>query len=233
MIELVGVVVSGERGERRLDRCSFAVRPGEILGLVGGTGSGKSSALAVAAGALKPLRGRLVLDGRDVTRSPRKLRGVAGLLAHELPGPFDLTLGEWLELWASLDAVPRAELPGRLETALKAFPLPALHTPVSRLSHGQRRHLALARLWVRRPQVYLLDQPGDALDGTGLRALTAALREVAAQGASVVLADAAPHLAASVCDRVACLEAGQVVMDARRGDAEFEQRIAAAQGWTT
>lgn len=97
MIELVGVVV-GDGGERRLDRCSFAVRPGEVLGLVGGSGSGKSTALAVAAGALRPDRGRLVLDGRDVTRSRGRLRGATGLLPHAVPGPHDLTVDEWLML---------------------------------------------------------------------------------------------------------------------------------------
>lgn len=231
MIELVGVVV-GVEGERRLDRCSFAVRPGEVLGLVGGSGSGKSTALAVAAGALRPDRGRLVLDGRDVTRSRGRLRGATGLLTHEVPGPHDLTVDEWLMLWASLDDVPAKERGERIAAAQRRFGVAPGRWTVGRLSHGARRRLGLARLWVRRPAVYLLDQPGDALDGAGLRQLTAAVREVAAGGAAVVIADAAPHLPASLCDRVACIEAGTVVMEAKRGEAEFEARIASAQGWS-
>lgn len=231
MIELVGVVV-GIGGRRSLDRCGFAVRPGEIVGLVGGTGSGKSTALAVAAGALKPDRGRLVLDGRDVTRNRAKLRDAAGLLPHAVPGPFDLTVEEWLDLWASLDGVPAAERGVRVAAARDRFGLTASGVPVGGLSHGMLRRLGLVRLWVRQPRVYLLDQPGDALDGHGLRMLTAAVRKVAADGAAVVIADAAPHLPASLCDRAVCLEAGAVVMEAKRGEPDFEQRIAAAQGWS-
>lgn len=231
VIELVGIVV-GIGGERRLDRCSFAVRPGEVLGLVGGSGSGKSTALAVAAGALAPDRGRLVLDGRDVSRARGKLRGATGLLTHEVPGPHDLTVDEWLALWASLDDVPASERGERISRARGRFGVSPGGWTVGRLSHGERRRLGLARLWVRRPGVYLLDQPGDALDGSGLRQLTAAVREVAAGGASVVIADAAPHLVASLCDRVACIEAGAVVLEVARGDSAFEGRIAAAQGWS-
>lgn len=231
MIELVGVVV-GLGGGRRLDRCSFAVRPGEVVGLVGGTGSGKSTALMVAAGALKPDRGRLMLDGRDVTRSRSKLRAVAGLLPHAMPGPFDLTVEEWLDLWASLDGVPAAERGVRIAAARDRFEVPPTRVPVGGLSHGMRRRLTLVRLWVRQPDVYLLDQPGDALDGHGLRMLTAAVRALAADGKAVVIADAAPHLAASLCDRAVCLEAGAAVMEAKRGEADFEQRIASAQGWS-
>lgn len=231
MIELVGVVI-GSGDQRRLDRCGFAVRPGEILGVVGGSGSGKSTALSVAAGALAPARGRLVLDGRDVTRTPSKLRAVAGLVGHTLPGPFDSTVDDWLVLWASLDDVPAAERAERIARARKTFEIVPGHWPVHRLGHGHRRRLALARLWVRQPKVYLLDQPGDAVDGTGLRLLTAAVRAVAADGASVIIADSAPHLVASVCDRVVCIEAGAIVMEARRGEREFEQRIASAQGWS-
>lgn len=231
MIELVGVVV-GIGGERRLDRCSWAVRPGEVLGLVGGCGSGKSTALAVAAGALRPERGRLVLDGRDVTRARRKLRGATALLTHAVPGPLDVTVDEWLMLWASLDDVPARERAERVARAKARFGVAPGAWLVARLSHGERRRLGLARVWVRRPDVFLLDQPGDALDGEGLRQLTAAVREAAAGGAAVVISDSAPHLAASLCDRVVCFEAGAVVMEAKRGDAEFEARIAAAQGWS-
>lgn len=230
-IELVGVVV-GIGGGRRLDRCGFAVRPGEIVGLVGGTGSGKSTALQVAAGALKPDRGRLMLDGRDVTRSRSKLRAAAGLLPHAMPGPFDLTVDEWLDLWASLDGVPAAERGVRIAAARDRFGVPSGGGLVGQLSHGMRRRLTLVRLWVRQPDVYLLDQPGDALDGHGLRMLTAAVRTVAADGKAVVIADAAPHLPASLCDRVVCLEAGAVVLEVKRGDADFERHIASAQGWS-
>ncbi len=224
MLELRGVVV-----EERLDRCSFAARPGEVLGLVGGSASGKSSALAVGAGQITPRRGRVLLDARDATSS--RLRAAVGLAGHELPGPYDLDSAAWLRLWAQLDGVSRADFGARSEAVGELFGIPTGSDPVGRLSRGSRQRLNLARLWLRDPPVYLLDAPGDGLDGEGLRRLTAAVREVAAQGRTVLLADASPHLPTSLCDRVVCLAAGAVTREAARGDEDFGQQVAAAQGW--
>ncbi len=231
MIELVGVVVSDGR-RNRLDRCGFTIRPGEIFGLVGGSGSGKSTALKVAAGALQPSRGRILLEGRDVTRSLNRVRSVAGLLTHDTPGPHDLSAAEWLSLWAGLDGVPAGGRRDRIGRACERFEFKDTGTRVAHLSRGQRRRLALIRLWVRAPSLYVLDQPGDVLDGEGLRCFTAAVRDVVSSGATVLIADAAPHLPASLCDRVGCLEKGVVTAEVNRADADFGSRIAASQGWS-
>lgn len=227
---MVGVVVSDGR-RNRLDRCGFAVRPGEVFGLVGGSGAGKSTALAVAAGVLQPSRGRVLLDGQDVTRSLHRVRAVAGLLSHELPGPYDLTVSEWLSLWTGLDGVRLSERRARTDAACERFRVVNRNTPVAQLSRGHRRRLALARLWARQPALYVLDQPGDGLDGEGLRCFTAAVRAVVAAGSTVILADAAPHLPASLCDRVGCIEKGAITAEVSRSEAEFGSRIAESQGW--
>lgn len=231
MIELVGVVVS-DGGRNRLDRCGFAVRPGEIYGLVGGSGSGKSTALRVAAGALQPSRGRILVEGRDVTRGLNRLRAISGLLSHDTPGPLDLSASEWLTLWAGLDGVPAGERAQRIARASERFEFTGMGCVVAHLSRGERRRLALVRLWVRAPRLYVLDQPGDVLDGAGLRCFTAAVREVVSDGATVLLSDAAPHLPASLCDRVGCIENGAVAAEVSRSDADFGSRIAASQGWS-
>ena len=78
-----------------------------------------------------------------------------------------------------------------------------------------------------------MDRHGRARDGDGLRRLTHAIRQVASDGRTVVLTDASPHLPVAVCDRVVCLAAGAATGEARRGAADFEGRIAAAQGWSS
>ncbi len=224
MLELRGVVV-----DARLDRCSFEARPGEVLGLVGGTGSGKSSALEVASGRLSARRGRVLLDGRDA--SPARLAGATALVGHDPDGPGDRTVDAWLHLWAGLDGVPPRELTQRLAQVRDRLGTPPGARVVGELSSGERRRLGLARAWIRRPEVLLLDAPGDGLDGAGLRVLTAAIREAAAGGTTVVLAAAAPHLPSALCDRVVMLRAGAVVAEASRSEKNFEARVAEAQGW--
>lgn len=233
MLEFVGVVVA-DRGVMRLDRCSFAVRPGEILGLVGPTGSGKTTALEVAAGLVAPARGRVLLDGRDATRRPARLREAAALLDGDRPAPTDLTVEAWLRLWAGLDGVAADERAPRIEAVLDRLGLRAVRArPVETLSCGEARRLTLARLWIRRPAIYLLDGPGDGLDGEGLAALSAAIREAASGGATVVLTAAGPYLPTTLCDRVLHLEGGAVRGEIVRGEPDFKARVARAQGWKT
>lgn len=231
MIELVGVVVNAAAGPR-LDRCAFEVQAGEVVGLVGPMGAGKTTALAVLGGVLAPDRGRVLLEGRDVSRKAGRLRGVAGLAQHALPGPYDLTAEAWLTLWAGMDAVPRGARAERVKAAAEQFGVPT-GVQVDALSHGARRRLALARLWVRQPRLYLLDGPDEGLDGDGLRRLTNAIRSATAAGATVVLTGAAPHLASAVCDRVVCLAGGAVTGQIRRADADFAAGVARAAGWAT
>lgn len=224
MLELRGVVVEG-----RLERCSFAARPGEVLGLVGASGSGKSSALAVAAGQVAARRGRVLYEDRDANAA--RLRAVVGLAGHDLDGPYDLDIDRWLKLWAELDGVSRAEFSAKAAAAAERFGLGGGALRVGALSRGAARRLALTRLWLRDPPVYLLDAPGEGLDGDGLRRLTAAVREVAAQGRTVLLADASPHLPTTLCDRAVCLADGGVAAEVGRSDPDFGQRVAASQGW--
>lgn len=226
MLELVGVV-STAGGVTRLDRCSFAVQVGEVLGLVGATGSGKTAALEVAAGLARPDRGRVLLEGRDVTRRAERLRSAAALVPAAPVGPADLTVAAWLELWRGLDG---ATVEG-VRDAVDRLGAPPAERRVGTLSAGQLRRLALVRAFARKPALYLLDTPAQGLDGEGLRRLSNAIRDASAAGATVVLTAGAPFLPASVCDRVVCLVEGRNGAEAARGAADFEQRIAAAQGW--
>ncbi len=226
MLELVGVV-STAGGVTRLDRCSFAVQVGEVLGLVGATGAGKTAALEVAAGLARLDRGRVLLEGRDVTRRPERLRSAAALVPAAPVGPADLTVAAWLELWRGLDG---ATVEG-VRDAAERLGAPPAERRVDTLSAGQLRRLALARAFARKPALYLLDTPAQGLDGEGLRRLSNAVREAAAAGATVVLTAGAPFLPASLCDRVVCLAEGRNAAEAARGAADFEQRIAAAQWW--
>lgn len=230
MLEFAGVVVSA-KGRSRLDRCSFAARPGEVLALVGGTGSGKTSALEVGAGLITPDRGRVLLGGREVSRRPERLRAEVAFVAADLDGPFDLDAGRWLATWASLDGVKSADFEARRSDATARFGLTDLQVPVRALSQGQRRRLGLVRAWLRAAPVTLLDAPGAGLDGDGLRRLAEAVTEAAAAGRTIIIADAAPHFVVEVADRAICLAAGAATEEVRRAAPDYAARVARAQGW--
>lgn len=232
MFEFVGVGWVQD-GVMRLERCSLAVQPGEVFGLVGGSGAGKTAVLEVAAGLHLADKGRILLSGRDVSRKPERLRAVAALCGGPLPGPQTLSVEAWIALWAELDGVPKDERKARIARSMTELGLAGLEArPVRSLSTGQKARLALARSWNRRPQLYLLDAPASVLDGEGLRRLTAMVRAVVAGGATVVIASAAPHFPSSVCDRVALVAKGAVSGEFSRRETGFQEAIATAQGWT-
>ena len=230
MLELVGIVVT-EKGQARLHRTQLTVRPGEILGVVGPNSSGKSTLLEVCAGQLKPTRGQLLVDGRDVTRRLDRLRDMVGFMGQRPHGPHELAPRQWLKVWAELDGVPGRQRKQRIDDAVDLFEVDTGPQFVMRMSAGSRRRLELARVWVRQPKLVILDQVTDGLDGHGLRVISTAIREAAAKGQSVILADSSPHLPVAVCDRALVLQGGTVSAEISRTEPQFQSMIASAQGW--
>lgn len=232
MLEVVGVDV-GEAGLERLQRCTLSVRPGEVLGVVGPTGAGKTTLLEVMAGRRAPLRGRLTWEGRDVTRSPERIRAIACLCPDALPGPGTLRADEWVRLHLELEGADAAQT-GEIGPALRRFEVEtAASRPVAALSSGMRRRLDWARASLRRPKLLLLDGPGDGVDGAALRLLATWIKEASASGTAVVLSATAPHVPTTLCDRVAVLQKGAVGQVFVRGEAAFAGGVAAAAGWTS
>jgi sulfonate transport system ATP-binding protein len=159
MLVLEGVGKTYRNGVRALDGVSFSVEPGEILAIVGGSGCGKSTLLRAVAGLDPPSRGRVLLDGEQVTR-PHERIGIVFQEPRLLP---------WLKVADNvgfgLGGRPKAERVARTATALKRVGLSDKATMWPReLSGGQAQRVAIARALVPRPQVLLLDEPFSALD---------------------------------------------------------------------
>ncbi|MFN3202237.1 MAG: ATP-binding cassette domain-containing protein [Bradymonadia bacterium] len=231
MIELIGVVVE-DHEVVRLNRLDLTARPGEVLGIVGLSGSGKSTALEVLAGLRAPDRGRIKLEGRDITRQTGRLKSISGWMGHTLPGPHALTVSQWLKLWADLDGVAQDVARTRLAEATEQLEMEyALDRPVHALSRGESRRLAMARLWILQPRVFLLDAPEEGVDGPGLRQISSAIRAASAGGATIICTAAAPYFTQSVCDRVICLKDGAAHFEVSRGEPDFSDRLAASLGW--
>ncbi len=230
MIELSGVALKGEIGDR-LVGCQLAVRAGEVLGVIGPTGSGKTSLLRVCAGRVSVTRGQIRMDGRDVTRQHERLRTAAGYLDSQIPGPSDLTTAEWLNFWADLGDVSAETRRDTIQAMSTRFGAPLGTRSLSLCSTGELKRLNLARVWMGSPRFFVLDEASAGLDGDGLGRLSAAIEDASSAGTTVILSDSSPHLPVSVCDRVVIMKDGDVSAEISRTDPRFESMIAAAQGW--
>ena len=200
---------------RALHGISLKVGAGEVVALIGANGAGKTSTLRAVSGMLKPVAGKIVLDGVDITGHKAHTlvpRGMAH--APEGRGIFpNLTVAENLELGAYLRN-DKAEIALDAEKAFKFFPVLKERRTQSAgtLSGGEQQMLAISRALMSRPRLLLLDEPSLGLAPQVTQTIFRILREVNAQGVSILLVEQNAHLALGLCHWAYVLETGLMAM---------------------
>jgi heme exporter protein A len=175
-----------ERGGRRLFHgLSFALGAGEALRIAGPNGSGKTSLVRILAGLLPPTQGTVLWKGEPIARLREDYSKKLVYLGHSAAVKDELTAGENLAIACRLAGDPTPA--HRMEQALERFGLAGVEFPLKRLSQGQRRRAALARLALSEAKpLWLLDEPFSALDADGVSLLDALLVEHAKRGGALV-----------------------------------------------
>jgi ABC-2 type transport system ATP-binding protein len=189
---------------------SFAVQPGDVLGLVGPNGAGKTTTLRALAGILQPTSGTIHVAGLDLQTNPVQAKARLAFIPDE-PQLFDyLTVTEHLTFVARLygvkDAGPRIpELLEELELTAKRDALP------TELSRGMRQKLAIACGLLHQPSVLLLDEPLTGLDPVGIRRMKETISARAREGTAVILSSHLLHLVEELCTRLLVIRRGESV----------------------
>ena len=182
------VALAAQRGDRVLFRgLTMTLAPGQIVWLRGRNGRGKTSLLRILAGLSAPAEGEVLCGGQALPSLAADWRERLIYIGHASALKDDLTVAECLRFAAAVQGRPAS--PGEIDAALAVWGmLPLRHAPVRRLSQGQRRRTALARLALPQPaSIWLLDEPLDALDDEGVRTLCTLLTRQATRGAGVML----------------------------------------------
>jgi ABC-2 type transport system ATP-binding protein len=194
--------------QRAVADLSFAIAPGEILGLVGPNGAGKTTTLRCIAGILPPTCGGIRIRGYDLASDPVAAKRAVAFLPDE-PRLFDyLTAKEHLDLIARLYGVERWE--EKAATLLQEFGLADKAGALpGELSRGMRQKLLVACGFLHDPSVILLDEPLTGLDPLAIRQMKQALRARAEAGAALVLSSHLLPLVEEVCHRVLVLSGGR------------------------
>ena len=188
-----------------VDRVSFEVRPGEIFGLLGPNGAGKTSTMECLEGLRKADGGSLRVSGLDPARDSGKLRDRIGVQLQTAGLPESITPVEAIKFFCAYHQVaPRFDLLERLGLIEKK------NTQFYNLSGGQQRRLELALAVAHRPQVIFLDEPTSGLDVATRVELHNLMRELQADGASIVLATHDMAEAEEMAGRVAILLNGRI-----------------------
>jgi len=176
------------RADVRLFRdVSFAAAPGEWVALRGANGSGKTTLLRCIAGLVRPEAGEVLWDGRPAHSGEQRLSEQAVFVGHAAGVKDDLSAAENLRDALALRSVDCGE--AAMDEALGQVGLAARRRlPARRLSAGQRRRIALARLWLDPATVWLLDEPITALDAEGEKLFATMLSRHLARGGLAVIA---------------------------------------------
>jgi ABC-2 type transport system ATP-binding protein len=217
-VEIAGLtkIYAGQRGDlglppkKALDDVDLAIRRGELFGLLGPNGAGKSTLINILAGLVNKTSGRVRIWDIDIDRDPRGSRGAIGVVPQELNLDAFFTPRELIDLQAGLYGVPKRAR--RTDEILKAVGLSDKAEAYARtLSGGMRRRLLVAKALVHAPPVLVLDEPTAGVDVELRRSLWAYVRELNANGVTVLLTTHYLPEAEELCDRIAIINHGKVI----------------------
>jgi ABC-2 type transport system ATP-binding protein len=188
------------------------IAPGEVYGLVGPDGAGKTTALRILAGVIGPTAGEVRVDGLDPLRSAR-VRDALGYMPQQYSLYGDLTVGENVAFFGAMFSLPRAVLAERRERLLGMTRLARfINRRADALSGGMYKKLALACALLHRPRLLVLDEPTNGVDPVSRREFWDLLRGFAREGMAIVLST--PYMdEAARCHRVGLIHQGRLLLE--------------------
>jgi branched-chain amino acid transport system ATP-binding protein len=208
---------------------SFDVAEGEIVTLIGANGAGKSTTMRGVAGAMLPRKGRIVFDGKDVSRLPAHARAAAGIaLVPEGRRVFPaLTVRENLEMGGFKYRRDRRKVDALIERAMHGFPRlrERASQPAGTLSGGEQQMLALARALMSEPRLLCMDEPSLGLAPIVVHDIFRSIRAVNAAGTSVLLVEQNARYALETASRGYVLQTGAVIASGTCADLKQDERV--------
>jgi ABC-2 type transport system ATP-binding protein len=199
-------------GQREIIRdVSLELRHGEVLGLLGHNGAGKSTTLQMLTGALLPQSGRIEICGYDLARQPAQAKAQIGFLPEIPPLYREMRVDDYLLFAAKLHRVPRAQLANTLtETKRRCGLQDNGNKIIGMLSKGYQQRVGIAQAIIHQPEVIILDEPTVGLDPSQIRDIRALIRELG-DAHSVILSTHLLSEVASICDRVEIIHHGRLI----------------------
>jgi lipopolysaccharide export system ATP-binding protein len=215
LLEAKGLVKS-YGGRRVVDELCFKVEPGQIVGLLGRNGAGKTTSFRMAIGMITPEAGEVHFNGEDITYAPmyRHARAGMGYLSQE-PSVFQrLTVEQNLHAILEVTPLSLADRKTRAVKLMEQFGLTHKAKEQARTcSGGERRRLEIARSLITNPKLILLDEPFAAVDPHTVEELQAEVRRLAATGIAMLVTDHNVQQTLRICDRAYIIHHGHNLKD--------------------
>ncbi len=201
---------------------SFEIEPGEIVGLLGHNGAGKTTIMKMLTGFIEPSAGRVRVDGVDVEEDPLTVQAQLGYLPESLPLYPELSVAAFLEYTALLRGVDAqfavSQAIARTELEEKAL------EPISTLSRGFKQRLGVAQAILHEPRFLILDEPTSGLDPTQTQHMRELIKRLSGS-ATVILSTHIMQEVNAICDRVLILRNGELALDERLDDLMMSNQL--------
>jgi len=199
-----------------VDHLDLAVHAGEVFGMLGPNGSGKTTTILMLLGLTEPTAGEARVLGHDPVREPLEVKRRVGYMPDSVGFYDELTGRENLRYTARLNGLPRAEAEARIAEVLERMGITDVaDRPVATYSRGMRQRLGLADVLLKRPQVAILDEPTIGLDPEAALEFLGLIRGLRADGITILLSSHLLHQVQAVCDRVGLFHRGRMVLEGR------------------
>ncbi len=197
---------------KAVDHLSLEVEQGEIFGLLGPNGSGKTTTINMLSGLSVPTSGEVRVMGYEVRRHARRVRQILGAVPQETALYEELSAWANMEFHADLFGIPRKEKKERITTMLQLVQLlDRKDSPVRTFSGGMKRRLALARALLHDPQLIYLDEPTLGVDIQARRAIWDYILSLRDQGKTILITTNYLEEAQALCERLAIIDHGTLV----------------------
>lgn len=217
----------GGREVAAVREVSFVARPGEVFGLLGENGAGKTTTLRLLSTILAPTSGTATVMGHDIVKEPEKVRRVIGVVATDT-GVYDrLTPREILRYFGQLNDMDRPAIERRTSELFRRLGMDEYaDRRAGQLSQGTKQKIHVARAMISDPPVLLLDEPTAGLDVTSSRAVEEFILEAKGQGKTIVFSSHIMSQVEKVCDRVAIIHQGSILVEGTISELKGHQAAA-------
>ncbi|TDJ25722.1 MAG: ABC transporter ATP-binding protein [Gammaproteobacteria bacterium] len=209
-----------------VDAVDFSIDVGQVVGLLGHNGAGKTTIMKMLSGFLEPSAGRILVDGLDVADQPEAVQAMLGYLPENVPLYPEMTVVDYLEYAAELRGVANAQRADAVRYAVASTDLgDKAFSRIDTLSRGYRQRVGVAQALLHKPSLLILDEPTSGLDPGQTQHMRDLIRSLADR-ATVILSTHIMQEVSAICDRVMILRDGRLVLDEELATLQRSQRLA-------
>lgn len=194
-----------------VDKISFTINDGEIIGLLGPNGAGKSTTMNMITGYIEPTEGTIIIDGYDISKKPKKAKKEIGYMPEGVPLYTDMTVKEFVTYMAEIKKVDRKTRKEKVEKIIEEAGLKDVEKKLTRnLSRGYKQRVSMAGALVGEPKILILDEPTVGLDPKQITEIRNLIKELG-KTHTIILSSHILSEVSQICQKVIIINKGKII----------------------